>query len=240
MPEAHLVDVHFLGIRVDGRGDRSAPLVERRSDLTSLGAAVAGHLEGEAGVVRLADALGLCCQEDLVVMRGLPEGGDVAEWLHVCIPSGWDPAEKVGRSFQDIHVPVADSARLVASGPNVVKAMIRKGPYVRFGWGLTTNPHLNSHPATRPEAPDLDGLTPSEIAALTYVRMERQTTLAMPDLDRALFTVRIYLDPLVDRLEADPSLRPRLASLIASCSPEVIAYKGMADLAGPVLEWLTT
>ena len=69
--------------------------------------------------------------------------------------------------------------------------------------------------------------------------MERQTTLAMPDLDRALFTVRIYLDPLVDRLAAEPSLRPRLASLIASCGPEVIVYKGMSDIADPVMEWLT-
>lgn len=238
MAEPDVVDIRFLGIRIDGRADRTDPLIVRLAGLTPLGATVADHLVGVAGMTRLADALGLCCQEDLVIMRGLPEGGDVAEWLHVCIPSGWDPAEKVGRSFQAIHVPVADSARLVASGPNVVKAMIGKGPYVRFGWGLTTNPDLNSHPATRPRAPDLGGLTPSEVAAVTYLRMERQTTLAMPDLDRALFTVRIYLDPLVDRLAAEHSLRPRLASLIASCSPDVIAYKGMSDIAGPVLEWL--
>lgn len=240
MAGTDVADMHLLGIRVNGCVDRTNPLIERLPSLTPLGLTVADHLDGTAGTVRLADALGLCCQEDLVVMRGLPEGNDGAEWLHVCIPSGWDPAEKVGTSFQAIHIPVADNARLVASGPNVVKAMIGKGPYVRFGWGLTTNPHLNSHPATRQPAPSLRGLTPSEVAALTYVRMERQTTLAMPDLDRALFTVRIYLDPLVDRLAAEPSLRPRLASLIASCSPEVIAYKGMSDIAAPVLEWLTT
>ena len=74
MIEPDVVDIHLLGIRVDGRTDRTAPLVERRADLTPLGAAVAGHLKGEAGIVRLADALGLCCQEDLVVMRGLPGG----------------------------------------------------------------------------------------------------------------------------------------------------------------------
>ena len=240
MIEPGVVDIHLLGIRVDGRTDRTDPRIERLPGVTPLGATVADYLHDGTGLECLADALGLCCQEDLVVMRGLPGGGDVAEWLHVCVPSGWDPAEKVGRSFQDIHIPVADNARLVASGPNVVKAMIGKGPYIRFGWGLTTNPHLNSHPATRPAAPDLWGLTPSEVAALTFVRMERQTTLAMPDLDRALFTVRIYLDPLVDRLAAEPSLGPRLASLIASCSPAVIAYKGMSDLAAPVMEWLTS
>ena len=239
MIEPNLVDIHLHGLRVDGRADPMSPSIQRRSGITALGSAVADYLERQAGLTRLADALALSCQEDLVIMRGFPDGSDVAEWLHVCIPSGWDPTEKVGRSFRAIHVPVADSDRLVASGPNVIKAMIGKGPYVRFGWGLTTNPDLNGHPATRPAPIALDGLSPAEVAALTFVRMERQTTLAMPDLDRALFTVRIYLDPLVDRIAAEPSLRPRLASLITSCSPEVLRYKGMADLAAPIVEWLS-
>lgn len=238
MTDPDVVDIHLLGIRVDGRLDRSSPSIERLPDLTPLGDAVAAQLESQPGMAQLADALALCCQEDLVVMRGFPDGSDVAEWLHVCVPSGWDPAEKIGRSFQVIHGPVADNARLVASGPNVIKAMIGKGPFVRFGWSLTTNPDLNGHPVSRPSAPALDGFSPSEVAALTYIRMERQTTLAMPDLDRALFTVRIYLDPLINRIVAEPSLRPRLVSLIASCSPEVITYKGMTELAGPVMEWL--
>ena len=239
MVERDVVDIHLLGIRIDGRLDPRSPAVERLPALSLLGARVANRLDGQQGIARLADALALCCQEDLVVMRGFPNGSDVAEWLHVCIPSGWDPAEKVGRSFQDIHGPVADNARLVAAGPNVVKAMIGKGPYVRFGWGLTTNPDLNGHPDNRPTSPALIGLSPSEVAACTYLRMERQTTLAMPDLARALFSVRIYLDPLTDRLAADPTLRRRLASLIASSAPEVIAYKGMTALAAPITTWLT-
>ena len=236
--EPDLVDLRLHGIRLDGRLDRSAPTIERLPGLTPLGAEVAAWLDGRTGIDRLADALALSCQEDLVLMCGFPDGSDVAEWLHVCVPSGWDPAEKVGRSFQEIHVPVADNARLVASGPNVVKAMIGKGPYVRFGWGLTTNPDLNGHPARRPASAASPGKTPAEVAALTYLRMERQTTLAMPDLARSLFTVRISLDPLVDRLAAEPALRPRLASLLASCTPDVIAYKGMSDLAAPILAWL--
>ena len=238
MLERNVVDITLHGIRMDGRADSTSPSIERLPGITPLGSAVADHLDRQSGITRLSDALGLSCQEDMVIMRGFPDGSDVAEWLHVCIPSGWDPAEKVGHSFQAIHAPVADSARLVASGSNVIKAMIGKGPYVRFGWGLTTNPNLDSHPATRPAAVDLRGLSPAEVAALTYIRMERQTTLAMPRLNRALFTVRIYLDPLAVRIAADPTLRPRLASLITSCSPEVLAYKGMADLSAPVLTWL--
>jgi hypothetical protein len=238
MAEPDLVDIQLLGLRVDGRADRTCPAVVRLPGLTPLGARVAAQLDSHAGLCRLADALALSCQEDLVIMRGFEDGSDVAEWLHVCIPSGWDPAEKVGTSFRAIHAPVADNARLVASGPNVIKAMIGKGPYIRFGWGLTTNPYLNSHPATRPPPPDLAALSPADVADRTYLRMERQTTLALPDLDRALFTVRIYLDPIVHRVVTDPGLRPRLTSLISSCSPDVVAYKGMTDLVGPIMEWL--
>ncbi|MBA3907457.1 MAG: helix-turn-helix domain-containing protein, partial [Pseudonocardiales bacterium] len=42
---------------------------------------------------------------------------------------------------------------------------------------------------------------------------DRQTTAAFPGLDRALFTIRVYVDPFLDRLAADPSLRPRLRAL---------------------------
>jgi hypothetical protein len=195
-------------------------------------------LREQRGLRRLGDALALSCQEDLVLMRELPDGSAVAEWLHVCLPSGWDPAEKVGRDFAAIHAPVADKARLLGSADNVMKAMLTKGPYVRFGWGLTTCPSLNAHPTVEAPWDDAWLSDPAVVAARTYVRMERQTTLALPGLGRALFTIRIYLTPLTDRLAAEPELRPRIATLLRSCSPAVLAYKGMTELVPPLLAWL--
>lgn len=232
-------DVAFLGVRVDGSTDPARPEVERLPGITPLGSEVTAWLRGREGLRRLGDALALSCQPDLVVMRALPDGADVAEWLHVCLPSGWRPTDKVGRPLREIHRPVADSARLMASSPNIVKAMVSKGPYVRFGWSVHTDPALNAHPDVRPPLVDVGGRTPAEVARLCYLRMERQTVFSMPDLDRSLFTVRTYVDPVVERVAAEPSLRPRLASLIASCSPEVLRYKGMADTAAPLLAWLT-
>jgi hypothetical protein len=60
----------------------------------------------------------------------------------------------------------------------------------------------------------------------------------MPDVERGLFTIRVYVDPLRERLERDPALACRLANLLENCSPAVLAYKGMDQIAAPALAWL--
>jgi hypothetical protein len=170
-------------------------------------------------------------------MRLKPDGMQLAESLHVLIPSGWDPAEKVMRGFGTIHEPVADSQRLISSASNVMKAMTTKGPFVRFGLSLTTLPNLDAHPDfVRPWDPawldDLDAL-----AQHMTLRVERQTTLPFPGLGRGLFTVRIYTTPLPEVASDHPELLPRLATMIETASPAVLEYKGMSRYAESVAQW---
>ena len=120
---------------------------------------------------------------------------------------------------------------LSASADNVMKAMVTRGPYVRFGLSLTTLSMLDSRPDhDKPWDPlwldDLDVL-----ASQCTVRIERQTTCPMPDLGRALFTVRIYTTPLTDLAKVRPDLIPRLASILRSASPAILEYKGIAEYA---------
>jgi hypothetical protein len=120
-----------------------------------------------------------------------------------------------------------------------MKALLTKGPYVRFSFGLSPNPTLDDHPATRPPKPPASLWTDPETAIdHIHIRMERQTTYPMPDLNRGLFTIRVYVDPLKTRLARDPSLRPRLASLIETAIPEVRDYKGITEMSPVLLEWL--
>jgi hypothetical protein len=132
---------------------------------------------------------------------------------------------------------VAESERLIASAHNVMKAIVTKGPYVRFGLSLTTLPSLDSHPDHDKPWDDawLDDL--DVLASHVTLRIERQTTFPMPDLGRALFSVRIYTTPLVDLSRDRPDLIPRLAEILRSASPAVVAYKGMAKYAEPVAQW---
>ncbi|WP_034340323.1 heme-dependent oxidative N-demethylase subunit alpha family protein [Deinococcus misasensis] len=197
---------------------------------SALGRQVHDHLARQSGLVWLLDALALTVQEDLVVLREHPEGHHSAEALSVCFPSGWSPAEKLGRNFDFIHGPVAENARLLRSSRNLMQALFHKGPFVRFGWGLSTSGDLNAHPSL-PKKP----VPHEDIGNGVFLRMERQTTLALPEQGRALFTIRIYMNSLNERLQKDPALRPRLIRLLKSVHPEVIKYKGMQDLLVPVL-----
>ena len=206
-------------------------------DAPEIGRRVGAWIDAQRGIDRLGDALALSCQEDIVIMRLLDDGRHLAESLHVMLPSAWSPAEKYRQSFATIHEPVADSARLVASSGNVMKAIVTRGPFVRFGLSLTTLPALDNHPDhTKPWDPVwLDD--PDLLASKVSVRIERQTTYPMPDLGRGLFTVRIYNTPLTQLAEDRPDLLRRLATVLRSGSPAVLAYKEIAEYALPIADW---
>jgi Protein of unknown function (DUF3445) len=233
------VELKYLGLklRCSSAATRIEPVIERLNP-TELGERIAVWLEHQNGVTRLLDALALSCQEDIVIMRGVAETAH-AEALSVSFPSGWDPREKLAENFERIHEPIADNAKLLRASGNTMKALLTKGPFVRFSWGLTINPSLDNHPQSPKPQPLQAWLeNPSELVKHSYLRMERQTTFPMPDLERGLFSIRIYVTPLLERLERDPSLRSRLAKFVASVKPEVLAYKGQANITPGILRWL--
>lgn len=240
-PEYVQIDGETIHLRLPGltidAGDRQHVGVTVRSDASEIGRAVARWIDAQSGLDRFGDALALACQEDIVIMRLLPDGRHRAESLHVLLPSAWNPREKYQQSFGTIHEPVADSARLVASADNVMKAIVTKGPYIRFGLSLTTLPSLDNH-SDLPKPWDPAWIAdPDLLASKVSVRIERQTTYPMPDLGRALFTVRIYSTSLPELAGNRPDLISRLATILRSASPAVLAYKGIAEYALPVAAW---
>jgi dimethylamine monooxygenase subunit A len=234
------IELKYLGLKLRYSSDitRIEPMIERDNP-TGLGERIASWLEHQTGVARLFDALALSCQEDIVIMRGVAETAH-AEALSVSFPSGWDPREKLAENFERIHEPIADNAKLLKASGNTMKALLTKGPFVRFSWGLTINPSLDNHPSSpKPEPLQAWLENPSELVKHSYLCMERQTTYPMPDLERGLFSIRIYVTPLLERLERDSSLRLRLAKFVASVKPEVLAYKGQAKITPGILQWLS-
>ncbi len=231
-----LLDLRHIGLRAD-LTDRQSIAIEIIDPDNDGGRRVLDWVSAQSGLTRLGDLLALAVQEDIVIMRLREDGSHLAESLHVLLPSGWDPAEKVMRGFDTIHEPVADSQRLMNSAANVMKAMTTKGPYVRFGFSISTCPRLDIHPdIVRPwDAAWLDDL--DTLASNLTLRVERQTTMPFPDLGRALFSVRIYTMPL-DRVAAErPDLLPRIAAVVRSASPAVLQYKGMAHYSDALATW---
>ena len=140
-------------------------------------------------------------------------------------------SEKVGRSFADVHAPVAGMAEMNRRGDEFVTVMVRATePLVRWAWGVTFDDRLDhhpSHPRTR--------FDPSHPRA--YLRVERQTIAGFPARGAALFTIRPYLYDVAD-VRQDPVRRENLSKAIESMSVASLRYKGMASSRDALLQWL--
>ena len=167
-------------------------------------------------------------QEDVVVLRRLPDGGSAAIAVHVSVPSGWRPERIHGAGFGAIHGPVPDFAKHPQAERSMVDAMVERGPYVRFVWTVSADDFLDHHPEEGRRAPwRADG--PG------FLRVERQTTIPLPGLGAAIFLIRVHLYPFAE-LSAEE--RATLARALTAMPPHVAAYKGLADVTPVVLEVL--
>jgi hypothetical protein len=157
----------------------------------------------------LGRALALQVQDDLVLMKG-----HQLEAAWVCFPSNWNPLEKVGRSFAEIHAPVPHSDKLQEAQHKVARAMNLKGPYVRHVWGLSFDPSLSQHPQ-RPAYTGQDQV---------YFRTERQVTLPLPGLERSWFLIRVYM-AAVEQVVNTPERKRQLKEAMETMPQVHRAYK---------------
>jgi hypothetical protein len=155
-------------------------------------------------------------------------------FLSVCLPSNWNPAEKLGLDFAAIHAPVADNALLQAGGRGIVDLAFRQARMLRHVWLLTPNGDLAQHPETRrtrwEDAVAAADATRGRLIDQVFFRVERQTTLPLPALRRGVFFIRVLVAPLADVLAVAPARAGELADALASMSEAVLAYRGMATV----------
>jgi hypothetical protein len=177
------------------------------------------------------DDLALCVPEDLAVIQR----DGARHWLaaiHLCFPNHWAAEDKIGRTFAEIHAPVAGIEPIQRQADRLVDAMIRATTgRVRFAWGIATDTELNHHP-DNPRGRRFDPKQPR-----AYLRIERQTIWGFPDVDASLFTIRTYFEDIAT-LPAER--RAKVISAIESMSPAALQYKGLAASRDDLLAWLRT
>ncbi len=186
----------------------------------------------EDGPLPLARAFLLACADDLVVLRRRGPGRATAELLAVAFPSGWPPRERAGADLLALHAPVADGDRLRTASPALTEALLTKGPYVQHVWGLDPDGRLDRDPSA-PDAAPRACPAPQD----WWLRVERQTTLPLPHLGRALFLIRPHLVPLAD---LDDGQRRTVAAAVASMTPAALAYKGLLEVRDDLIAWVAT
>ncbi len=180
--------------------------------------------------VALARSWLLACSDDLVVLRRRGPGRATAELLAVAFPSGWPPRLRAGADLPALHAPVADGERLRAASPALTEALLTKGPLAQHVWGLDPDGRLDRDPSAPDAAPHTCPAPES-----WWLRVERQTSLPLPALDRALFLIRPHLVPLTTLSGAQ---RRTLHDALASMSDEALAYKGLTEIRADLLAWL--
>jgi hypothetical protein len=163
--------------------------------------------------------------EDLAIVRR-HEGRNWIAYLHLCSPSHWAAEEKVGRSFFDTHTPIPGFERVNAVSEGLVNAMISKGPFVRFVWNVESDDRPNHHPEPPPGVDDAEWQGRDFSAGRFWVRTERQVIWGLPQVDAAIFTIRVGFVP-DDVVLADDALRASLRAAVESMSPEALRYKGL-------------
>ncbi len=207
-----------------------------RGTLEALRRFAAPHPELVAvvGPTDALDFLAMNVQEDLSILAVHPEiGSDFLAAIHVLLPEKWNPLDKIGRDFAAVHAPVAGSGPMIASAPRLISAVIGRGPFARFVWGVTPSGQLDHHPNLPPER----GLSSDPADAL--LRVERQTLHGFPARHGALFTIRAYpyLYPLRELLDT-PASSAALAAGIRAMTPAQLEYKGLTRSRAALLEWL--
>jgi len=214
-----------VGVSVDETGR----VHQHSAGVFGLGDEVARCLNGLPETWRLAGLLSLSFAEDFAIADA-----DSARipWLAVCLPSHWAPETKVGRHFAEVHAPVADNALLLKASESLLKLVTGSERWERFVWTVTDHPRLNAHPA------HVDPVRwPGTRVDRAWLRTEHQTFIPLPERRQAVFTIHVELQALAQAAHP-PSRAAVLHAAIATMSPAVLDYRGLATVREPLLAWL--
>lgn len=157
--------------------------------------------------------LALNVTEDLAVHRMDGE----RDWLaatHICFPSNWSPEEKIGKNFEQIHLPIPGMD--LRNSSKLVRASIFNGPFERYLWGLVFDEERNCHPDRVKKEFDIDN-------PHFYVKVETQLMVGFPSVSALLFILR---QCLISEKDVD---KPSLLSTLLSMSPEQLKYKSIPE-----------
>jgi len=169
----------------------------------------------------------LCCQvqEDIAIVerRKLK---DFISYLHLCLPNHWAAQDKIGQSFIDAHLPVPGMDKINRQAPKLIETLTHEGPFERFAWGIATDKRLNHHPMPPDgfEQTEWQGRRFNPDEPELYLRIERQTTIGLPEVGSFIFTIRTYHRP-VNTLSSDELTI--LKHAILTMPDTVRTYKGL-------------
>jgi hypothetical protein len=222
--------------RYVGAVDGSRPLIaETISLLESVGAL-------DADSKRLIDpcsdpceqlrCLGCLVEPDLLMLQADRDGSFKLLAGCVCFPTFWRPTEKLGRPMAEIHGP--PPGLHAGLGRQIDTFLTHLHPdvaWLRSNWGLSASPERNQHPDRL-----LPRLNSESRLETTWLRVERQALIRLPETSGVLFAIRVEMESLDRIKEGKLGVTEAIASALETMAPAIAEYKGLA--AAPQLAML--
>ena len=183
---------------------------------------------------RATALFGLAFAEDFAVIDGNTAR---IPWLAVCLPSHWAPEDKIGRHFAEVHAPVADNQMLITASDHLARLVTGSDRWERWVWNITSHSQLDAHPARRQAHGWPADVDAKQLAALAFLRTERQTFIPLTAHRQAVFTIHVEVQPLALAI-TEPAHAQRLHDALHSMSTAVLAYRHLTDARDRLLAWL--
>ena len=157
---------------------------------------------------------------DLVIMHK----GKV-EACFVACASGWNPGDKMGKTLEELHEPVADSEALRKASDGIWRAMTSGQMFHRYTWGISPLGTYSNHPHwPKPDFSYLNEL---------YFRIEHERTITV-DEDTAAFLIEVDGYPLQQLFHLhdttagkETDYRKLIIDSVYSMSDSVLEYKNL-------------
>ena len=181
------------------------------------------------------EAASLLVQEDLCVMTQV--GSDwILSAASLCFPSRWDVRDKIGKNLLGIHGPVPHYEEAIGTATqNVFDKLTVDRPVWRVNWTVMDSGELHQPTAVRSSgAMTIDS---SNIEDSLYFRRERQTLRKLPKSGDILFTIHTYSETFSQVVQQFPDFRRHIGATIAGSTPQLIDYKGWANILNEIQSW---
>ncbi len=178
----------------------------------------------------------LAFAEDLAVIDGQTAR---IPWLAVCLPSHWAPEDKIGRHFAEVHAPVADNQLLITASDHLARLVTGSDRWVRWVWNIASHAPLDAHPARFPAHGWPADADAEQLAAMAFLRTERQTFIPLTSHRQAVFTIQVESQPLAQAI-TEPANARRLHDALQSMSTAVLTYRNLTEARERLLSWLRT
>ena len=174
----------------------------------------------------------LLIQEDLVLMSSKNSKFYLTA-ASLSAPSHWSLVEKFSKSLMDLHEGVHSYKESIGQRVDEIFDKLPSERILeRFNWSIYDNPKLFQPVNSKPNVK----FTETEASKL-FMRVERQTIRKLPLSDSVLFTIRVYVDPILSLLE-DKRLLESLQLALENLTDPMKKYKSIDQFEVNLLTWI--